>query len=152
MEDNILTNDEEQEFIQTMNNIPLQLLGDTESIKFHFVETTDLITSKKFECYKVNNDNYQPIHPNVCININNNDECKITKQGSYSRSRVFDVNFSFYLNIPLYYCSSHNQYFSILSFLQYYEKEIDKIVTFINDVKTSIIVFNQTIVVSNYNI
>ena len=145
---NLNINDEEQEFIQIMNNIPLQLLGDTEPVNLNSIYSTEsIITTKKLKCYSFKNDEYHIISPNVCINICNNDPCVITKQGTYTRSKVFDIKFPFYMNIPLFYCSTHLCYFSLITFLHKYQETINQVITYVNEDKISIIIFDQSIVV-----
>ena len=84
---------------------------------------------------------------NVCINIYSNDFCIIIKQGNYRRSRVFDIKFPFYMNIPIFYCSTHSCYFSLLTFLHKYQETIKKVTTYVNEDKIALIIFDQSIVV-----
>ena len=91
------------------------------------------------------------LNPNCCININNNNVCKITGNGSFLRSRVFEENFPFYLEIPKYYCQIHNNSFNLITFTRHYHNKLPKIVSVVGNEIYPLIIFDKTILVIYIN-
>ena len=89
--------------------------------------------------------------PNCCIDINNEEMCKITGNGVFLRSRVFKENFPFYLEIPKYYCQIHNNSFNLITFTKFYVSKLPKIVSVIGNEINPIIIFDKTILVIYIN-
>lgn len=87
------------------------------------------------------------VEPVNCCAEQITSECHIIKKGYFRRSRIFDIHFPFYLEVPKYYCSIHNDNFNLITFIRMYKDKLPSLISIIDKTPISIIIFDKTILV-----